>query len=47
MLARLCARNTYSHISILKKYNLKGHNRHAVADKFIASQKFPGIKDYR
>jgi hypothetical protein len=37
----------YSHISIIKKYDLKGHNRFKNADKYIAQQNFEKIKNYK
>lgn len=37
---------SFSHISILKKYSLKSHNRFEQADRYIASNKWENVKDY-
>ena len=40
-------RIAFTHISILWKYNMKGHYRFEEADKFIKSQNYKGIDNYR
>ncbi len=47
MLGTLTKSIKYSHISLLKKYNLKSHYRYKQADKYIAQHKFDKIKTYK
>lgn len=37
----------YTHISMLKKYNFRNHDRYKHADKYIADHKFEHIKNYK
>lgn len=47
MLGTLAKSIKYSHISLLKKYNLKSHYRYKHADKYIADHKFDKVKTYK
>ena len=46
MLTFLTRKCSYSHISILKKYNLKSHHRFQAFDHYIHAQNYTGIKNY-
>ena len=43
---RILKKLTFNHISILKKYDFKNHNRFKNADKYIADHNFDKIKNY-
>lgn len=47
MLGTLTKSIKYTHISLLKKYDLKSHYRYKQADKYIADHKFEKIKTYK
>ena len=47
MLERLCFRNSYFHISLLKKYNKNNHYRYKEFDDYIKEQNYPGISNYK